>query len=469
MRNRCVLIIAAITLGLGACATVHNLPLNTPAVDPFAGVAGSAVAAMAAEQRQQGEDDGAVIGLAFSGGGTRAAAFAYGALNQLARTPVPRRASRALIDYVGVVSGVSGGSVMAAYYGLKGRAALDDFRERFLVQDVMAQLNTRVSLINIDRALGGGANTDDRLRDWFNAHLFDGATLGTVIARRRPILLINATDVYSRTPFLFVPQTFAAICSDVTQYPLAEAVAASAAVPAAFAPVVLETYPSECKVPLPDWVLEASRDTTGSPLIHSFAKAMVLAHSGQIKYIKLFDGGMVDNYGLSGITVVRTAARTPYGPLRPQEAINLRRLMFLVVDAGRGPQGNWSQTVEGPAGKALVSAVLDTVIDANSRSSYAAFEATMKSWREAIVKWRCGLKPAEVARLRGRGGPWNCHDLKITVGRVAFDALDAQRAAKLNKVPTSFTLPAETVDELATAGGDALKANPTFQAFVKDM
>jgi NTE family protein len=468
MRGRIgtAVLVTAMALALCACATVHNLPLNAPSANPLAGIVKSAVAAEAEELKQQGDTDGQVIGLAFSGGGTRAAAFAYGVLTQLQRTPVGGQAQRDMLDRVGVVSGVSGGSVMAAYYALKGPAGLADFRQRFLTQDVMAELNTRVSLINIDRALGGGANTDDRLRNWFNANLYDHATFGAVFARRRPILLINATDVYSRTPFVFAPQTFAAMCSDITDYPLAEAVAASAAVPGAFAPIVLKSYSGACKVPLPEWVVRAAKDTSGSPLVHGFAKALVLAHDGQVKYIKLFDGGMVDNYGLSGITIMRAAARTPYGPLMPEEAVNLRRLVFLVVDAGRGPQGDWSQTVEGPAGKELVGAVFDAIIDANSRSSYAAFAATLKNWRDAIVRWRCSLKPAEVARLRGKRGRWNCRDLKMTVGRVAFDALDAERAKQLNKVPTSFALPVETVDEVAKAGSDALKLNPEFQAFV---
>ena len=47
---------------------------------------------------------------------------------------IARAADRAtrgrMIDCVDFVSGVSGGSVTAAYYGLKKRAALDDFRER---------------------------------------------------------------------------------------------------------------------------------------------------------------------------------------------------------------------------------------------------------------------------------------------------------------------------------------------------
>jgi NTE family protein len=116
-----------------------------------------------------------------------------------------------------------------------------------------------------------------------------------------------------------------------------------------------------------------------------------------------------------------------------------------------------------------VSAVIDVLVDANTQSSYTAFAATMKAWRDAMVQWRCGLPRAEVDRLRGHGGPWNCRDLKITIGRVNFGELDAARAQRLNKVPTTFTLPPATVEELRAAGGDALRATPAFQEFLKEM
>jgi NTE family protein len=261
---------------------------------------------------------------------------------------------------------------------------------------------------------------------------------------------------------------FAAACSDITRYPLAAGVAASAAVPGAFAPIIIETFPGECQVPLPPWVVKAANDPATSPLVHDFAKGIEDIHSGRVKYVKLFDGGLIDNYGLSGITILRTAAHTAYGPLTPEEAVKMRRLLFVVVDAGQGPQGDWSRTLEGPAGKQLVSAVVSALVDANSHASYAAFAATMHNWRDELVRWRCGLKPAEVARLRGgRPGHWNCRDLKITVTRVSFAQLGAERAKQLGKVPTSFTLPAATVDEVAQAGSDALQANPEFQAFLR--
>jgi len=454
-------------LCLAGCGTVHNLPLNEPSANPLAGIVTRAAAAERQGPPRQALDEGDVIALSFSGGGTRAAAFSFGVLEQLARTSASG-GGRDLVDHIGMVSGVSGGAITASYFGLKGRAALADFREQFLTQDLMAELRTDLSLVNIGRALGGGANTDKALRRWLDARLYHGATFGDLIARGRPITLINATDIYSRTPFLFVPQTFLALCSDLESYPVAAGVAASAAVPGAFAPVVVEAFKDRCQTPLPPEVERAAHDATGSPLVHSYAQSLVRMRSGPVKYVKLLDGGLVDNYGLSGVTIALGLSGLPTGPLKPREAVNMRRLLFLVVDSGRGPSGDWAQTLEGPTGKDLVGAVVDAVIDANTRSSYAAFEATMTNWRERLVRWRCGLKPAEVARLRGHAGAWNCRDLKFLIGRVSFDQFEADRAKRLNAVPTSFTLPADSVDALREAGSDALRGNPAFQAFLRE-
>ncbi|HWK96322.1 MAG TPA: patatin-like phospholipase family protein [Pseudolabrys sp.] len=463
-RSRSIVVAGLVAMTLGGCASVHNLPLNEPTANPLAGFIRPAGAAEAAPPSTVNGDT--VVGLAFSGGGTRAAAFAYGVLDRMGKYRTRRQSP--LLDHVGVVSGVSGGAIMAAYYGLKGPAALHDFRARYLTQDLMGQLDTGFSLGNIARAVGGGVNTDNKLRDWFNTNLFHGATFADLV-NRRPVTLINATDIYNRTPFLFSPPTFAAACSDISQYPIAAAVAASAAVPGAFAPVVIEAYPEQCQTPLPAWVTAAAANPHASPLLQAYARGLTDIRTGRVKYVKLFDGGLIDNFGLSGITITRAGQPTPYGPLSREEAINLRRFMFLVVDAGQGPKGDWSTTLEGPAGKELVGAVVDVLVDSNARASYTAFEETMKSWREQIVKWRCGLPAAEAARLRGKSGPWNCRDLKFTIARVSFDQLGPERAKVLGAVPTSFTLPVDSIDALTQAGGDALDGNAAFQAFLRDM
>src|SRR4030095_15524018 len=60
--------------------------------------------------------------LACSGGGARAAAFAYGVLEELAVTHVAFDGRvRSLVDEIDQISGVSGGSFTAAYLRLHGR------------------------------------------------------------------------------------------------------------------------------------------------------------------------------------------------------------------------------------------------------------------------------------------------------------------------------------------------------------
>ncbi|HVM79429.1 MAG TPA: hypothetical protein VMU06_10445 [Stellaceae bacterium] len=74
--------------------------------------------------------------VAMSGGGKRSAAFAYGALEGMREVQVPTPAgSRPLLGEIDAISGVSGGSFPAAYYGLYREAAFGKFEEEFLYQD----------------------------------------------------------------------------------------------------------------------------------------------------------------------------------------------------------------------------------------------------------------------------------------------------------------------------------------------
>ena len=140
-------------------------------------------------------------------------------------------------------------------------------------------------------------------------------------------------------------------------------------------------------------------------------------------------------------------------------------MLFLIVDSGQAPQGDWARALEGPSGADLVNAVTGAALYASVRASYTAFQATMENWRTALVRWRCGLPPAQLQKLRGGGG--DCRDLKIHVGRIGFDQFEPERATRLGAIETRFRLPVETVDELIAAGGEALARHPTFLAFRK--
>ena len=89
--------------------------------------------------------DDLLLMLAFSGGGTRAAALDFGVLEELARTSVgPPSAQHRLIDEVDLISSVSGGSFTAAYYALWGDRIFSDFEPQFLKKRVQNALRLRI-------------------------------------------------------------------------------------------------------------------------------------------------------------------------------------------------------------------------------------------------------------------------------------------------------------------------------------
>ena len=164
------LALAAWLAGCGSLTGVNN-PINRP-------ITGSAADAFAAGRTAPpDESDDVLVGLAFSGGGTRAAAFSFGVLAEVDRTRITSRSgTRSLLNRVDFVSGVSGGSVLTAYYGLKKRAALDDFRERFLLRNAEEAITTDITPVNLVKAFGGGVNDSTQFSKWLNANLFDDAT-----------------------------------------------------------------------------------------------------------------------------------------------------------------------------------------------------------------------------------------------------------------------------------------------------
>jgi NTE family protein len=456
-------IVACAALVVGCTQVIHNEPINQPLA------ANVTPADVAIGRDVDTYFDDTVVAVTFSGGGTRAAAFSYGVLQGFDETHVQTAASTiSLLDHIDFVSGVSGGSVLAAYYGLKKRAAMADFKQKFLLQNAQEGLQMDLNFFNISKGLEGGINDPTAFPKWLDANLFNGATFKSLLFERRPTVWINASDIYNRTPFVFDRATFGALCSDLSSYPISQAVAASAAVPVIFAPVVIQNFPGGCPLPLPDWVDRERNDEDAAPLIKSYADALERYHTGEVKYVKLLDGGIVDNYGLAAFTVRRLAANTPYGPLEPEAAVKLRRFLFLVVDSGRAPSGAWAQTVSGPAGTELIQAASDTATQSGAVGTYSAFQDTMDDWQDDLVKWRCHLSEAE-RRKYGATPGWNCKDVQFFVGRIAFDQLGPERAAALNAVQTALKLPPDQVDALISAGRDGLKTNPVFHQFLDSL
>src|SRR5271170_4025735 len=194
--------------------------------------------------------------VAMSGGGKRSAAYAYGALKGMREIAVPGAdGQRSLLSSLDAISGVSGGSFTAAYYGLYRDAAFGRYETDFLYVDTDGQIKA-VYLAPWDWgwAVDPDVGTNDYMERNYNETMFHGARFTDLMARGRPVIGISATDINYGTPFLFTQEFFDILCSDLEPFPLARAVAASNGFPGLFSPITLTNHAADCGGRTPGWV-----------------------------------------------------------------------------------------------------------------------------------------------------------------------------------------------------------------------
>lgn len=447
---------------LAGCAAI-NAPLNQPA--------GTGNLDARSQETLTGGDDDIYIGLAFSGGGTRASSFAFGLLEELRASGRSSKNPDGLLKYVRLVSGVSGGSVTAAYYGLHGPAGLDRYRDTYLVQDAEKYMSTAVwNPVTLVKGVSGGANSRTTFARFLDETIFNKATFADLAKNRRTLTWINASDVANNTPFLFAPETFDALCSDLRKLPISEAVAASAAFPLVFSPIVLEAHGNSCQYKSPDWLVAAKHNPESTSAMKAYARALESYHDpAKIKYVKLLDGGITDNFGTTGLSLARAKAQNDYGPLTPREAVRLKRIMFLVANAGTQEDYSWSQKVQGPGAVALVMSIVNSSMSAATRVGYDVMRLTLAAWHQDLVDYRCKLPLSEVAKHRGTAVGWDCTDLKLFVGEVSFEGLGPDMTEQLNKIPTRLKLPVADVDLAIKAARLSTQQNPEFNGFLHSL
>ncbi len=404
------------------------------------------------------------IVLAFSGGGLRAAAFTHGTLRALQTVKTP---DGDLLDDVAIISSVSGSSLASAYYGLYGRAGLERFREDVLLPGFESGL--RLSLLNpanLARMLQGGLNAREDFGDVLDRKVFHGATFGDLYRHPRPSIRIHATDLYHRVPFPFFPPLFAVLCSDISSYPVADAVAASMAVPLVFAPVVVRTYPDNCP-PLPPQVETLKVQAEKSHALAAIARAVSTYRDGHVRYIKLADGGLTDNYALTIMSTERILYGTPYSPMTARDAVRVRRLLLIVADASRGPNGDWIEREHGPTGLDLALSATDAAVDTAARQSADTFDSMIADWERSIVAFRCGLSSGEAARLGARDG-WECRDVKFTVAHLSIQALERPYRERIDAIPTRLTLEPAQIDDTIEGARRGTLALPGLRDYVRE-
>lgn len=391
--------------------------------------------------------------LAFSGGGTRAAAFSYGVLEALRDTEITVDGKRVrLIDEVDTLSGVSGGSFPAAYYGLFGDRVFDEFEERFLNKNVQGALALRVlNPWNALRLMTPALSRSDIASHYYDEHVFDHATFGELANVHGPRVFINATDLPSGAAIRFSQDGFDVICSDLNKFKISYAVAASSAVPVLLSPITLRNYAGTCGYVPPPWFEQslASRETNPRAYRAATMQQQFL-DAKKKKYIHLVDGGISDNLGvrlpLDRIAEMGGIQKT----FETAHAKPPQYLMLVIVNAETDP-----------------SPLIDL------KSSAPGLAASMNLVSGSQIR-RYNFESLMLARgmVEDFGRQLSTPDRPVEgrVIEVSFDLLpNPDDLTYFKHLPTSFKLSEEEVQRLIDAGRNILLDSKQFQAMVAEM
>ena len=428
-------------LTLAGCATPSHIT-NTPITE----VKPVDFTQMASGRKGQRSSEMGLV-VAFSGGGTRAAAFSYGVLEKLSDTRYIRNGEeRRLLDEIDLISSVSGGSFTAAYYGLYGDRIFEDYEEVFLRRNVQKSLiGSLFNPLNWFR----GRNRTELAIDYYDRNIFRGGTFADIHESDGPRIEINATDLGNAERFVFSQEQFNMLCSDLDSLEVARAVAASSAVPVAFVPILLENY-SGCNYSDPPHIETARRNAADTPRVAALIENLDSYKDKEgRRYIHLVDGGITDNLGIRNLS---NHIEMYGGALAASRAHgnSPRYIIAIIVNA--------ETSGEDPLGRSTAPPSTSEVIGAMTSAQLSRYNLeTLALLKESMQKWATELSTPE-------------RPVKAFVITLDFDSIVNEEVRRLfNNMATSFSLPDDEVDRLIEAGHRLLEASPEFQELVATM
>ena len=454
-----VILSLLLSLGLVAgCSHFGHYPVNAPLAkyEPGYGY-------IAQNMKPDGNSEELMLILSFSGGGTRAAAFSYGVLEELKATQVDLGGGkRRLLDEVDMISGVSGGSFTAAYFGLFGDRIFEDYETRFLKKNVQGDLTRGVFLnpVNWFRLSSPFFDRSDLAAEYYDEQVFDKKTFGDMLARKGPMVLINATDMSLGARFTFHQVFFNAICSDLSKFPVARACAASSAVPGVLTPLTLKNYAGSCGFVLPPLLETTSLSYRQREMRENVARVL---NPEKKAYFHLIDGGVADNLGLRAVEETVDAVGDIWKVMQLTGREKVRKIVFIIVNAETKIESAWDEVEFMPPLAAMLSNYSTIAIVRYNRETMAVLQESFSRWTYQIRTGRC--PPRQVSRE-----PGSCGDIEFYLVDVRFENLrDEAEGVSLAKLPTSFRLPGEDVDRLRAGARKLLSESADFQKFLKDL
>jgi predicted acylesterase/phospholipase RssA len=213
------------------------------------------------------------VGVAISGGGSRAANFGMAVLTELQ--------AQGILPQVDAISAVSGGSIPTAFFALNGER--EDWAERGRAvagTDFLSVfLGKLFNPVNVAATTFTDKDRSDLLAEVFESKVLGGHTVFGELGPRgpmRPAVYFNATDTTNDgNRFVFADDRFLRLLgSDLSRFPLAWAMASSGAFPGVFNSVTLRRFSLD-------------------PEVRKHEEALASGNH----FVHLIDGGSSDNFG----------------------------------------------------------------------------------------------------------------------------------------------------------------------------
>jgi len=385
--------------------------------------------------------------LSFSGGGTRAAALAYGVLLELKETKLAHDVNnRRLLDEVDIISAVSGGSFIAAYYGLNGDRTFKDFEKIMLKKNIEDDLISKV--LNPFAWFSDTGRTQLAIQ-LYDTTIFKDATFADLNKPSRPLILINASDLANGARFSFTQDYFDFICSDINSFSVAKAVTASSAVPVLFNPVVLKNF-QPCNNGVKKRLAASEQNVRHNMELQQAISSLKEYTNTDYPYLQLVDGGITDNLGLRAVYESIQFAGGPKAFLQKMNKKNAKHIAVISVDASTETSQAIRMTNKSPTIEQSIEAMSDIQIHRYNVSTLQLFEQSLFEWGEQLSTPEYTVEP---------------HFIKIS-----FNDLESQKEiSEFNLIPTRLSLTEADVAKLISVGRSLLKNNLEFQMLLQEL
>lgn len=430
--------------------------------------------------------DSLFVILAFSGGGTRAAALSYGVMEVLRDTRLgDDDTAGSLLDEVDVISSVSGGSFTAAYYGLFRDELFSEYEGAFLHRNIQGALARRfLNPVRWPHLWTPGYDRIHLAADLYDRTVFRGRTFEDLaLQNRRPLLLLNASDMATGGRFEFTQYQFDPLCQDLASVPVADAVAASSAFPFLLSPMTVPSRSGACGYETPDWLDEAleSREVNAPRFYRALDFLTYLDPRVQEEFVRyhdpvdkrfvhLMDGGIADNIGLRGPLQALGSTDVAWSVLQKINNREVDRIVLITVNARPGSQRPWNDRSNAPLLPGVFTVVSGTPLRNYSFDTVQLAEEYAKSEKRAQSTLQAckDILAEECPEATFPGG--DLHPITVYSIEVNFDAVeDRDERQYLKTLGTTFSLPDEAVDRLRRAAREVLIHSEDYQRLLEEL